>query len=65
MLVRKFGTTMKNVVRDVAKGPLDVYRKKSSFDWKSLKLHLEGEDCIRYQVNFFFFLDPYIILSKV
>lgn len=35
----------------MTQGKLDFYRKKASFDWKSLKLHLEGEECIQYQVK--------------
>ncbi|XP_075969978.1 peroxisomal acyl-coenzyme A oxidase 3 [Anticarsia gemmatalis] len=30
-------------VPDLPSGPLDVYRKSSSFDWKRLKLALEGD----------------------
>lgn len=41
---------MKDLVRDTVRGPLDAYRKKASFDWKSLKVHLEGEECIKFQV---------------
>lgn len=30
-------------IPDVPSGPLDVYRKKASFDWKRLKLAMEGD----------------------
>lgn len=33
-----------NVLPDLPKGPLDRYRQKASFNWKSLKFNLEGED---------------------
>ncbi|XP_014236981.1 peroxisomal acyl-coenzyme A oxidase 3-like isoform X1 [Trichogramma pretiosum] len=46
--VRKFAKMM-DTIRDMAKGPLDTYRRKASFDWKSMKLHLEGQDCIKFQ----------------
>jgi hypothetical protein len=39
------------MIYDVAKGPLDVYRKKASFDWKTFKLHFDGENSIQFQVN--------------
>lgn len=31
-------------VPDLPNGPLDKYRKTSSFDWKRLKLALEGDN---------------------
>lgn len=30
-------------VPDIPSGPLDVYRNSASFDWKRLKLALEGD----------------------
>lgn len=30
-------------IPDISSGPLDVYRKSASFDWKRLKLALEGD----------------------
>ncbi|XP_014215608.1 peroxisomal acyl-coenzyme A oxidase 3 isoform X2 [Copidosoma floridanum] len=60
--MRTFGTltsAMKNIVRDVARGPLDAYRRKASFDWKTLKLHLEGEDCIKYQNKIWSFMETH------
>ena len=44
---------MTDIIRDMARGPMDVYRKKATFDWKSLKLHLEGEKNIESQVRNF------------
>ncbi|GAB1864727.1 Acyl-coenzyme A oxidase [Camponotus japonicus] len=38
-----------NLIKDLPKGPLDVYRKRATFDWKSFKLTLEGEDGVRFQ----------------
>ncbi|CAL1687763.1 unnamed protein product [Lasius platythorax] len=38
-----------NLIRDLPKGPLDAYRKRATFDWKSLKLTLESADGIRFQ----------------
>lgn len=39
---------MSGVLNDFPPGPLDYYRKKSSFDWKQLKVFLLGEDEVRY-----------------
>ncbi|XP_033231258.1 peroxisomal acyl-coenzyme A oxidase 3 [Belonocnema kinseyi] len=36
---------------DLPKGPLDAYRKRASFNWKSLKVHLEGEDSVRLKAK--------------
>lgn len=39
-----------NLIKDLPKGPLDTYRKRATFDWKSFKLTLEGEESVRFQV---------------
>lgn len=41
---------MSHLLEDFPPGPLDRYRKKASFDWKMMKVFLEGEDMIEYQV---------------
>lgn len=41
---------MKNIIADLPKGPLDPYRKCATFDWKLLKLNLEGEEFVKFQV---------------
>ncbi|XP_041457080.1 peroxisomal acyl-coenzyme A oxidase 3-like [Lytechinus variegatus] len=41
-------TRIFDVLPDLPAGPLDLYRNNASFDWKSLKVAFEGEDCIRY-----------------
>lgn len=39
-------------IPDLPSGPLDVYRKKASFDWKRLKLAMEGDiDLLRLKVS--------------
>lgn len=38
-------------LKDLPTGPLDDYRKRASFNWKSLKVHLEGEENVRLQVR--------------
>ncbi|XP_077996443.1 peroxisomal acyl-coenzyme A oxidase 3-like [Glandiceps talaboti] len=37
---------------DLPNGPLDDYRKKASFNWKEMKMFLEGEDIVRFQNHF-------------
>lgn len=44
-------STANNLINDLPKGPLDVYRKRATFDWKSFKLNLEGETCLEFQRN--------------
>lgn len=42
-------TGLEDILPDLPSGPLDVYRKRASFDWKQLKLFLEGEDVLRFK----------------
>lgn len=39
------------LLRDPPPGPLDEYRKKASFNWKKMRLFMDGEDILRYKVN--------------
>ncbi|XP_071848500.1 peroxisomal acyl-coenzyme A oxidase 3-like [Apostichopus japonicus] len=36
-------------VPDLPSGPLDLYRKRASFNWKEMKVVLEGEEGIKYK----------------
>ncbi|XP_033230588.1 peroxisomal acyl-coenzyme A oxidase 3-like isoform X2 [Belonocnema kinseyi] len=45
-----------NFIEELPNGPLDVYRKRASFNWKLLKLNLEGEDCIISQAKLWKFI---------
>ena len=36
---------------DFPSGPLDRYRKSASFDWKKMKLFVEGEDVLKFKVR--------------
>ncbi|XP_029043115.1 peroxisomal acyl-coenzyme A oxidase 3 [Osmia bicornis bicornis] len=40
---------MTNKIADWPSGPLDSYRKRATFDWKLLKLKLEGDECVTFQ----------------
>ncbi|XP_033748104.1 peroxisomal acyl-coenzyme A oxidase 3-like [Pecten maximus] len=37
------------LLKDPPPGPLDVYRKQASFDWKRMRLFMDGEEIIRYK----------------
>lgn len=37
---------------DFPSGPLDIYRKKASFNWKEMVMFLEGEDMLAFKVGF-------------
>ncbi|PIK46197.1 putative peroxisomal acyl-coenzyme A oxidase 3 [Apostichopus japonicus] len=36
-------------IPDLPSGPLDLYRKRASFNWKEMKVVLEGEEGIKYK----------------
>lgn len=42
---------MAHEVADLPSGPLDVYRKKSSFNWKDMLFFLEGEEIVAFKHN--------------
>ena len=44
------------ILPDMPAGPLDVYRQKASFDWKAMKVAVEGEELIRFMVRQLIFL---------
>ena len=39
------------IMKDFAAGPLDTYRKKSSFDYKDMRTFLDGEEILRFKVS--------------
>ena len=45
--------SLDEILKDFPPGPLDLYRKKASFDWKQMKLFIEGEDILKFKVCFF------------
>lgn len=47
---------IKDILPDFKPGPLDYYRKKAKFDWKEMKILLEGEEMLKLQVNDYTFL---------
>lgn len=50
---RKYWSTesMAWLLKDFKPGPLDFYRKKASFDWKKLKIVLDSEEVLKYEVS--------------
>lgn len=44
---------MAKYLQDFASGPLDRYRRLASFDWKKMKIFIESEPFIEYQVSYF------------
>ena len=47
---RQRDSKLDELIADLPKGPLDLYRKKASFDWKAMKFLVEGEEALRYKV---------------
>lgn len=46
-----------DLLRDLPKGPLEIYRKRATFNWKSLKVNLLGEDLVKYQQKLWKFME--------
>lgn len=44
---------MSDLLKDFPPGPLDYYRKKSTFDWKKMKVFLDTENVVKFEVSFF------------
>lgn len=42
---------LKSYIHDLKPGPLDIYRKKAKFDWKEMKILMEGEDMLKLQAS--------------
>ncbi|KAF2886215.1 hypothetical protein ILUMI_19959 [Ignelater luminosus] len=40
---------MAHLLNDFSSGPLEIYRKKATFDWKKMKIFLDTEEIIEYQ----------------
>ena len=48
-----------SIMKDFPSGPLTPYRKKARFDWRKMKMFVEGEDVIRFRVRFFYWKGLY------
>uniref|UniRef100_A0A3B4XAY0 Acyl-coenzyme A oxidase n=1 Tax=Seriola lalandi dorsalis TaxID=1841481 RepID=A0A3B4XAY0_SERLL len=40
-----------DLMADLPSGPLDIYRKKASFNWKDMLLFLDGEEILAFKVT--------------
>lgn len=45
------------VLEDFPPGPLDVYRKQATFDWKKLKVYMEDERLLKIKLDFWKFVE--------
>lgn len=39
-----------DLLKDFESGPLDVYRKNATIDWKKMRVFIETEEVLRYKV---------------
>lgn len=58
-------STASNLIKDLPKGPLDAYRKRATFDWKSFKLSFIGEEGIRYQTKLWELFETHPVFRKL
>lgn len=42
--------TCSDILKDFESGPLDVYRKRATINWKKMRVFIESEDILRYKV---------------
>uniref|UniRef100_A0AAZ3RMK6 Acyl-coenzyme A oxidase n=1 Tax=Oncorhynchus tshawytscha TaxID=74940 RepID=A0AAZ3RMK6_ONCTS len=49
---------------DFPSGPLDIYRKKASFNWKEMVMFLEGEDMLAFKQHVFRMLENDPIFAR-
>ncbi|KAK1175502.1 hypothetical protein AOXY_G164 [Acipenser oxyrinchus oxyrinchus] len=49
---------------DFLSGPLDVYRKKASFNWKEMIEFLEGKDILEFKQNVFSALENDLVFAR-
>lgn len=40
-----------NLIEDLPSGPLDVYRKQATFDWKKMQILIEGEKQLKFKMD--------------
>ncbi|CAN9509757.1 unnamed protein product [Ophioblennius macclurei] len=44
---------MEHIVADLPSGPLDVYRKKATFNWKDMCVFIDGEEILQFKQHVF------------
>lgn len=47
--------TCSDILKDFESGPLDVYRKCATIDWKKMRVFIESEEMLRYKVIIIYF----------
>ncbi|XP_018317694.1 peroxisomal acyl-coenzyme A oxidase 3 isoform X2 [Mycetomoellerius zeteki] len=57
-------STTDNLIKDLPNGPLDAYRKRATFNWKSFKLSLEGENFVRMQTKLWQVIKTHPVFQK-
>ncbi|KAG7265992.1 LOW QUALITY PROTEIN: hypothetical protein CRUP_029603 [Coryphaenoides rupestris] len=55
---------MSDLLPDLPRGPLDVYRKRASFNWKEMVLFLEGEENLQFKQYIFTTLENDPIFAR-
>ncbi|XP_078038973.1 peroxisomal acyl-coenzyme A oxidase 3 isoform X2 [Augochlora pura] len=56
---------MTTLIADMPQGPLDSYRKRATFDWKLLKLNLDGLDYVEFQNNLWDFMRKTPVFNRL
>ncbi|RWS24161.1 Peroxisomal acyl-coenzyme A oxidase 3-like protein [Leptotrombidium deliense] len=51
MAVEEITSDTSNMLSEWPPGPLDLYRKKASFDWKKMRMLIEGEDVTAFKAK--------------
>ncbi|CAG2201412.1 ACOX1 [Mytilus edulis] len=52
------------ILKQAKQGPLDAYRKKSSFDWRNMKIYMDGEEILRFKNKIWTTLEKDPIFSQ-
>lgn len=55
---------MCDLISDFKSGPLDLYRKRASFDWKKLKVFLTTEEVLKYENDVYKFFQNHPEFKK-
>ncbi|KAL0272768.1 UNVERIFIED_CONTAM: hypothetical protein PYX00_005616 [Menopon gallinae] len=51
-------------IPDLPSGPLDVYRKQASFDWKKMRIYMEDEKLLRVKMELFEYLEKTSLFQR-
>ncbi|KAK7474378.1 hypothetical protein BaRGS_00034426 [Batillaria attramentaria] len=56
--------TASKYLKDFPPGPLDTYRKRATFDWKKMRLFLDGEDILQFKYKIWNTLEKDPLFSR-